>query len=82
MKYKCPCCGLYTLSEGPGAWEICEVCFWEDDPVQREDEAYAGGANAVSLKQARKNYSKFGACEERHKRYVRPPFDYEKRKID
>ncbi len=78
MKYKCPCCGFYTLSERPGPWEICEVCFWEDDPVQREDEAYTGGANTVSLRQARKNYIEFGVCEERHKQCVRPPFESEK----
>jgi hypothetical protein len=41
-----------TLPE-VGAWEICEVCNWEDDPVQREDPNLAGGANEPSLKQAR-----------------------------
>ncbi len=82
MKYKCPCCGFYTLSERPGSWEICEVCFWEDDPVQREDEAFIGGANDVSLKQARKNYAAFGACEERFTQCVRPPFDHEKSEVD
>lgn len=29
-KYKCPCCGCYTLDER-GAYDICPVCFWEDD---------------------------------------------------
>ena len=54
----------------------------EDDPVQRKDEEYAGGANAVNLKQARKNYIEFGACDQRHKQYVRPQFDHEKSEID
>ena len=79
MNYKCPCCGFYTLTEEPGNWDICEVCFWEDDPIQRGDETFSGGANHVSLKQARRNYIKFGACEARLKQYVRSPFDYEKR---
>lgn len=26
----CPACGYYTL-EGRCSWEICQLCFWEDD---------------------------------------------------
>ena len=34
-KYKCPCCGFYTFDEKPnGNYDICPVCFWEDDPIQ------------------------------------------------
>ena len=29
-KYKCPCCGYFTLDER-GEYDICPVCFWEDD---------------------------------------------------
>lgn len=29
-KYKCLCCGFYTLDER-GAYDICPVCFWEDE---------------------------------------------------
>ncbi|WP_084166919.1 CPCC family cysteine-rich protein [Paraburkholderia caledonica] len=47
----CPCCGHLTLHE-LGAYEICEVCGWEDDPVQSADPAYAGGANSSSLNEA------------------------------
>lgn len=48
----CPCCGRPTLDE-LGAYEICEVCGWEDDPVQSSDPAYAGGANKESLNEAK-----------------------------
>nr|WP_175560490.1 CPCC family cysteine-rich protein [Janthinobacterium lividum] len=48
----CPCCGAKTISE-PGQYEICEVCNWEDDPVQCAEPDYAGGANHVSLNEAR-----------------------------
>ena len=34
---------------------ICPVCFWEDDLIQLKDPEYAGGANLVSLWQARLN---------------------------
>ena len=49
-KYKCPCCGFYTFDEKlNGNYDICPVCFWEDDPIQLEDNEYKGGANRVSL---------------------------------
>ena len=48
----CPCCESKVIGE-PGAYEICEVCNWEDDPTQSADPTYAGGANRMSLVQAR-----------------------------
>jgi hypothetical protein len=57
----------------PGTFEICEVCFWEDDNVQFDDPNFPGGANEVSLRQARENYREFGVSELRFKRNVRPP---------
>ncbi|WP_111882815.1 CPCC family cysteine-rich protein [Paracidovorax anthurii] len=48
----CPCCEQFTLGE-VGAYEICDICGWEDDPVQSSDPDYAGGANNESLKEAR-----------------------------
>lgn len=45
--------------------------FWEDDPIQLEDNEYKGGANRVSLIQARHNFLLFGACEEEMKKHVR-----------
>lgn len=39
-----------------GGYEICDVCNWEDDPVQSSDPDYAGGANELSLNQARKEW--------------------------
>jgi Cysteine-rich CPCC len=73
MKYACPCCGHKTFSQPPnGTYDLCEVCFWEDDGIQFEDPNYEGGANRVSLRQAQKNYLKFGACEEEAIPSVRP----------
>lgn len=35
MKYTCPCCGYKTLDEEPtDTYEICKICFWEDDETQ------------------------------------------------
>jgi rubredoxin len=54
-KNACPVCGEHTLSER-GAYEICSVCGWEDDPAQSADPDLAGGANRESLNQARANW--------------------------
>ncbi len=56
-KLLCPCCKSFQLDE-VGGYEICPVCNWEDDPVQRKDPDFAGGANKVSLNQARKDFLK------------------------
>jgi anaerobic ribonucleoside-triphosphate reductase len=52
----CPCCGSKVLST-PGEYEICELCGWEDDPIQSSDPDYAGGANKQSLNEAKKEWS-------------------------
>ncbi|GAB2470014.1 membrane protein [Hymenobacter qilianensis] len=72
--YQCPCCAYYTFQEpATGHYDICPVCYWEDDPIQHADPAYEGGANQVSLNQARINYRDLGVTEPPFKRYVRPP---------
>src|SRR5205814_8326840 len=73
-KHACPCCGYRTLPEAPpGTYEICPICFWEDDNVQFEDPDFTGGANRVSLKEAQKNFGDFGASERRLLKFVRRP---------
>jgi hypothetical protein len=62
--YPCPCCQNMTLSE-VGGYEICPVCDWEDDPIQRSDQEYAGGANVPSLREARVNFKLYGTSEPR-----------------
>jgi Cysteine-rich CPCC len=34
--YRCPCCGHLTLC-GRAGYEICPVCFWEDDGQDSHD---------------------------------------------
>ncbi|WP_079277523.1 CPCC family cysteine-rich protein [Streptomyces sp. CB03234] len=76
-RYPCPCCGHRALGEMPGSYEICPVCFWEDDGVQFRWPAMSGGANRVSLIEAQRNYKDFGACDQHGRRYVRPPAEDE-----
>lgn len=71
-KFRCPCCGYYTLDE-VDAYEICPVCYWEDDPIQRDAPDYEGSSNIPSLKIAKENYKKFYAVEERFRKNVRCP---------
>lgn len=63
--YPCPCCGYLTFSEPPGSFEICPICFWEDDLVQLAFPDMAGGANKCSLIEGQRNFASFGACERR-----------------
>lgn len=53
--YPCPCCSSRTLG-ALGSYEICDVCGWEDDPVQSADPDYAGGANHENLNSARRRW--------------------------
>lgn len=53
-------------------YEICELCFWEDDG-QDDIDAHEclGGPNHVSLNEARKNFLEFGAAEKKDLSCVR-----------
>jgi len=42
----------------PETFTICELCNWEDDPVQFEDPDYEGGANFYSLRQSQYKFAK------------------------
>ncbi len=79
--YTCPCCGYITLSESPGNYDICKICYWEDDPKQRSDPGLKSGANIHSLKEAQQNYIKYGYCEERIKKHVKKPTPSDKKDL-
>lgn len=51
-KIKCPCCGQTCVEE----FDICGVCGWENDLVQLSDPTYPGGANKMSLEEARQAF--------------------------
>ena len=77
--YPCPCCGYKTLSER-GGFEICSVCFWEDDGQDDHDaDVVRGGPNhSLSLTKALENYHRFGACLKKHIKDVRLPLPEER----
>ncbi|WP_426578581.1 CPCC family cysteine-rich protein [Xenorhabdus stockiae] len=41
------------MSVLPGEYIICDICHWEDDPVQHKHPDLAGGANSMSLNEAK-----------------------------
>ncbi|WP_420130666.1 CPCC family cysteine-rich protein [Longimicrobium sp.] len=56
--HPCPCCGFRTMpDEERGSFDICPVCGWEDDRLQYADPDYRGGANEISLNQARAQFA-------------------------
>lgn len=57
IRYQCPCCGYYTFDEPTGkTFDICPICFWEDDGEE------SGGANQISLHEAKVNFKLYAAC--------------------
>jgi hypothetical protein len=76
--YRCPCCSFITLS-GRGSHEICPVCFWNDDGQDDHDaDEVRGGPNrGLSLTEARNNFRRLGASDERRVPLVRDPLPEE-----
>jgi hypothetical protein len=56
-RFNCPCCGYPTLPE-LNAYEICELCNWEDDGQDDEtaEEVWGGSNSDYSLSEARRNF--------------------------
>jgi hypothetical protein len=74
VSHRCPCCGFKTLN-GRGQYEICPVCFWEDDGQDEHDcDEVRGGPNrSLSLTAARANFKGFGAKDRGSIANVRKP---------
>lgn len=58
------------FDEPPGSYDICKICFWEDDISQLRFPRTTG-ANHVSQIEGQKNFKEFGACERRMLQFVR-----------
>ena len=83
MSYPCPCCGYKTLDSPAGeSFEICTVCFWQNNSYQLKYPNDNGGPNRVSLKQAQMNYIDFGTCEKEMVQHVRHPLAGEESDTD
>jgi Cysteine-rich CPCC len=67
-QFQCPCCLNYTLG-GVAAYDICPVCFWEDDGTTGE---HGFSPNGISLAEGQENFKAIGASKEHDLPYVRP----------
>lgn len=57
--FTCPCCGFPTLT-ARGYYQICPICFWEDEGQDDHDADEVAGLNSdYSLTEARKNFKKY-----------------------
>ena len=49
----CPVCNQHTFNS-PDNYDICPICGWENDGLQREKPNYWGGANTLSVNESKK----------------------------
>ncbi len=56
-KNTCPVCGYLTLEERD-AFNICGICFWEDDGIDDFEENEISGPNHMTLKEGRAIFNK------------------------
>lgn len=73
-RHACPCCAYVTLAER-GRYEICPICFWEDEDHWMDDEPNQSSAanHGLTLNDARRNFAKIGACDPKMLQHVLPP---------
>lgn len=64
---QCPCCEYRSLPSH-GEYEICPVCFWEDDGTSDLDSI--SGPNHLTLREARLNVERFGAVTADARKHV------------
>lgn len=63
----CLCCGYKTL-RSRGSYDICKVCFWEDDGQTLLDKM--SGPNHMTLREAKANFDRYGAVDEQARSFV------------
>ena len=61
-KLQCPCCDYFSL-EKRGGYDICPICFWEDDGMDLNTIDNHSGPNHMTLREGRLNFIKLGACD-------------------
>ncbi|MCL2571877.1 MAG: hypothetical protein FWE11_05695 [Defluviitaleaceae bacterium] len=61
FEWICPICNSINKGETP-THDVCAGCDWEDDPIQRKDPTYWGGANDLCLNDYKAAWNK--KCKE------------------
>ncbi len=62
---QCDCCDYFTIPTG-SEYDICRICFWEQDcfGISKPDQR-SGANHGLTLRQGRWNFQKYQACAER-----------------
>ncbi len=71
-KNACPICGYHTLEERFN-YEICTICFWEDDTQVKLTEDLFSEANKLKVSEAQVNYMLHGVVDGNYKDNARKP---------
>lgn len=83
---QCDCCDYFSIPHG-NDYEICPICFWEQDALGVLEPGEPSGANhGLSLREGRKNFHLLGACAATFKAnvvavYERKQYRYAERTI-
>jgi hypothetical protein len=75
LMHTCPCCGYRV---GVTSYDICDVCGWENDPVQAADPDYPSGANPISLREGQRNFKAIGSSHPRRLEWSEGPDGFER----
>ena len=74
MSFACRCCGNLTMAEPPPLnRSACPICQWQDEGRSSTTPEVRREASAVSLREAQRNYRRYGAIDESFRGVVRPP---------
>jgi Cysteine-rich CPCC len=52
---KCPCCNYKTLEER-GIYDVCKICFWEDDSILNENSRFST-TNKTTIEEYRMKFN-------------------------
>ncbi|OYD06598.1 CPCC family cysteine-rich protein [Paludifilum halophilum] len=67
--FPCPCCKYQTFLER-GQYEVCPVCFWEDDG-SNEPTRYSS-VNQMTLGDGQVHFKEYGAVSKKSLQFIKP----------
>ncbi len=62
VAHQCPCCDYFTL-ERRASFDVCFICYWEDDGQDLDEVDRVSDPNHITLRQARENFRDCGASD-------------------
>lgn len=71
--FPCPCCGYLVFPAMAGSFDVCPICYWEDDDAQLLDPNHVGESNRISLIEAQNNFMEKGWSDKRFAPQVSKP---------